>query len=166
MEKIPCSPPLVKQTCSGIKRMQCMKIPRRTRLQLSVAGDLRGRFAGLALLLPCLDTAVRFCHTWHTQGREAGGREQNAGCGGPLGPMCWGCSSKWILRCIHTHAHTHSSPPFFLLSFLGSLPAACGGSQARGLIGAIATGPRQSHCNVGPEPRLQLIPQLTATPGP
>ena len=43
-------------------------------------------------------------------------------------------------------------------------PAAYGDSQARGWIGAIATGLRQSHCNAGSEPRLQPTPQLTATP--
>ena len=45
-------------------------------------------------------------------------------------------------------------------------PAAYGGSQARGLIGAVATGLRQSHSNAGSEPRLQPTPQLTATPDP
>ena len=39
-----------------------------------------------------------------------------------------------------------------------------GVSQARGPIGAVATGLRQSHSNAGSEPRLQPIPQLTATP--
>ena len=44
-------------------------------------------------------------------------------------------------------------------------PAAYGGSQARDLlIGAVATGLRQSHSNAGSEPRLQPTPQLTATP--
>ena len=43
-------------------------------------------------------------------------------------------------------------------------PAAYGGSQARGLIGAVATGLRQSHSNAGSELRLQPTPQLTATP--
>ena len=43
-------------------------------------------------------------------------------------------------------------------------PAAYGGSQARGLIGAVATGLHQSHSNAGSEPRLQPTPQLTATP--
>ena len=42
-------------------------------------------------------------------------------------------------------------------------PAAYGGSQARGPIGAVATGLRQSHSNAGSEPRLQPTPQLTAT---
>ena len=41
----------------------------------------------------------------------------------------------------------------FLL-FLWATPTAYGGSQARGRIGAVATGPRQSHSNAGSEPRL------------
>ena len=36
---------------------------------------------------------------------------------------------------------------------------ACGGSQARGLIGAVATGLHLSHSNVRSEPRLQPTPQ-------
>ena len=57
---------------------------------------------------------------------------------------------------------------FFLsfLPFLGPFPMAYGGSQARGLIGAVATGLRQSHSKAGSEPRLQPTPQLTATPDP
>ena len=61
---------------------------------------------------------------------------------------------------------------FFLsfLLFLCAAPAAYGGSQARGLIGAVAIGLRQSHSNsqshsnAGSEPHLQSTPQLTATP--
>ena len=34
------------------------------------------------------------------------------------------------------------------------------------LIGNVAAGLRQSHSNVGSEPRLQPTPQLTATPDP
>jgi len=45
-------------------------------------------------------------------------------------------------------------------------PAAYGGSQARGRIGAVATGLRQSHSNAGSEPRLQPTPQLPATQDP
>ena len=57
-------------------------------------------------------------------------------------------------------------PFFFFLSFFFSRAAvaAYGGSQARGLIGAIATGLRQSHSNAGSKPLLQPTPQLTATP--
>ena len=51
----------------------------------------------------------------------------------------------------------------FLL-FLWATSAAYGGSQARGLIGAVAAGLRQSHSNVGSEPHLQPTPQLMATP--
>ena len=43
-------------------------------------------------------------------------------------------------------------------------PAAYGGSQARGLIGAVVPSLRQSHSNAGCEPSLQPTPQLTATP--
>ena len=56
---------------------------------------------------------------------------------------------------------------FFLCVFLPlsrAAPAAYGGSQARGPIGAVAASLRQSHSNVGSEPRLQ--PQLTAMPDP
>ena len=53
---------------------------------------------------------------------------------------------------------------FFAISW--AAPIAYGGSQARGRIGAIATGLRQSHSNVGSEPRLQPTPQLMATLDP
>jgi len=43
---------------------------------------------------------------------------------------------------------------------------ACGGSQARGGIGAIAAGLHHSHSNVGFELHLQPTPQLMATPDP
>ena len=50
---------------------------------------------------------------------------------------------------------------FFCLS--RAALAAYGDSQARGLIGAVATGLRQSHNSAGSEPHLQPTPQLTAT---
>ena len=50
---------------------------------------------------------------------------------------------------------------FFLVFFF-----AYGGSQARGLIGAVAASLRQSHSNTGSELCLQPIPQLMATPDP
>ena len=43
-------------------------------------------------------------------------------------------------------------------------PAAYGGSQARGLIGAVAVSLR--HSNIRSEPRLQTMPHLMATPDP
>ena len=53
---------------------------------------------------------------------------------------------------------------FCLFAISRVAPSAYGGSQARGRIGAVATGLRQSHSNAGSEPRLQPTPQLTATP--
>ena len=59
---------------------------------------------------------------------------------------------------------------FFFLSFFFAIswaaPAAYGGSQARGPIGAVATSLRQGHSNAGSEPHLQLTPQATATLDP
>ena len=55
---------------------------------------------------------------------------------------------------------------FGLFAFSRADPMAYGGSQARGLIGAVATGLRQSHSNAGSKPHLQPIPQLTATLDP
>ena len=53
---------------------------------------------------------------------------------------------------------------FCLFAISWAAPAAHGGSQARGLIGAVATGLRQSHGKVGSEPRLRPTPQPRATP--
>ena len=49
----------------------------------------------------------------------------------------------------------------FVLLF-GAPPAAHGGFQAGGLIGATAAGPHHSHSDAGSEPRLQPTPQLIA----
>ena len=51
---------------------------------------------------------------------------------------------------------------FFFLPFSRPAPMAYGRSQARGLIGAVAAGLRQSHSSVGSEPRLRPTPQLMA----
>ena len=55
---------------------------------------------------------------------------------------------------------------FVFLPSLRAAPTAYGGSQARGLIGAVAAGLHQSHSNTGSELRLQPTPQLTATLDP
>ena len=55
---------------------------------------------------------------------------------------------------------------FGFLLFLWATPAAYGGSQARGPIGAVATSLCQSHNNTGSEPRQQWTPWLMATPDP
>ena len=55
---------------------------------------------------------------------------------------------------------------FVFLPFSRAAPAAYGGSQARGLIGAVAASLHQSHSNAGSEPCLRPTPLLTATPDP
>ena len=55
---------------------------------------------------------------------------------------------------------------FFFFSLFRATCAAHGVSQARGLIGAVAAGLRQSHSNTGSEPRLPPISQLMAMPDP
>ena len=45
-------------------------------------------------------------------------------------------------------------------------PAAYGGSQARGPIGATAAGLYHSHSHAGSEPHLRPTPQLTAVLDP
>ena len=47
---------------------------------------------------------------------------------------------------------------FGLFAFSRAAPAVYGGSQARGLIGAVATGLSQSHSNTGSELRLRPTP--------
>ena len=54
----------------------------------------------------------------------------------------------------------------YFLVFSRAAPAAYGGSQVRGLIGAVAAGLCQSHSNAGSKPHLPLTPQLMATPDP
>jgi len=55
---------------------------------------------------------------------------------------------------------------FCLFAFSRAAPTAYGGSQARGLIEAVATSLRQSHSNSRSELHLQPTPQLTAMPDP
>ena len=50
----------------------------------------------------------------------------------------------------------------FLFLFFQAVPTAYGGSQARGQIGAVATGLRQSHSNARSELHLQATPQGNA----
>ena len=52
--------------------------------------------------------------------------------------------------------------PFCLFCLFRAAPAAYGGSQARGQIGAAATGLCQSHSNTGSELHLWATPQLRA----
>ena len=54
----------------------------------------------------------------------------------------------------------------FIFVFSKAAPAAHRGSQARGLIGAVAAGLHHSHSNTRSEPSLQPTSQLTAMPDP
>ena len=51
---------------------------------------------------------------------------------------------------------------YFYFCLFRAILTAYGGSQARDWIGAVATALRHSHSNVGSEPYLQPLPQLTA----
>ena len=51
---------------------------------------------------------------------------------------------------------------FFVFCLFRAALAACGGSQARGLIGATAAGLCHSHSNARSEPHLQSTSQLMA----
>ena len=55
---------------------------------------------------------------------------------------------------------------FCLFALSRAPPTAHGGSQARGLIGALTTGLRHSHNNTGSKLRLRPTPQLTAILNP
>ena len=54
---------------------------------------------------------------------------------------------------------------FFVLLLRAAL-LACGGSQARGLIGAVVAGLHQSYSSMGSELRLRPTPQLMAVLDP
>ena len=55
---------------------------------------------------------------------------------------------------------------FLFFGFSSAALMAYGGSQARGLIRAVAAGLRHSHSNTRSDLCLRPTPQLTATPDP
>ena len=63
----------------------------------------------------------------------------------------------WIISCVSFFSFVLSCP-------FSAAPVAYGGSQARGLSGAVVTGLCQSHSNARSELRLRRTPQFTATP--
>ena len=85
------------------------------------------------------------------------------------------CMSSWE-KCLFMSCAHFLIKLFFMLIvwflcvcvcvFSKAAPVAYGGSQARGLIRAVAASLCHSHSNAGSEPRLQPTPQLTATPDP
>ena len=78
-------------------------------------------------------------------------------------------TSQVIMGCIHTSVKYCFLGVFLLLSFFvfsRAAPEAYGGSQARGLMGAVATSLCQSHSDAGSEPYLRPTPHLTAMQDP
>ena len=66
---------------------------------------------------------------------------------GPGSRFLWSRFGCFLFVCLFVFV-------FFVFCFFRAAPAAYGGSQARGLIRAVAAGLRHSHSNVGSEPRL------------
>ena len=60
----------------------------------------------------------------------------------------------------------HCLEPVVFFCLFRAAPAACGGSQARGRIRAVATDLHHSHSHTRSEPCLRPTPQLTAMPDP
>ena len=80
----------------------------------------------------------------------------------PTFPKCvllQGCMGGWV--CVSLCILVYSAPTLLFLPFRATLMA-CGGSQARGRIGAGATSLCQSHSNAGSKLHLRPTPQLTA----
>ena len=69
-----------------------------------------------------------------------------------------------LLQTVHYSKNFFFFFDFFAISRAASV--AYGGSQARGLIGAIVAGLYQGHSYSGSKPRLQPTPQLMATQDP
>ena len=72
------------------------------------------------------------------------------------------CSVEIIYRLIEKFLFSF----FYFFVFSRAAPVAYGGSQARGLIEAVAACLCESHSNSESEPRLRPTPQLTAMPNP
>ena len=78
------------------------------------------------------------------------------------------CLSMLDVHCLENHCFTYFVLffSFFFFGLFRAAPAAYGGSQTRGRIGAIASGLHQSHSNEGSEPQLRPMSQLMATLDP
>ena len=70
----------------------------------------------------------------------------------------------FYFRGLNLHGAIYLFICLFAISWVALV--AYGVSQARGLIGAVAAGLRQSHSNAGSKPHLQPTAQLTAMPDP
>ena len=89
-----------------------------------------------------------------------------------MSQICHCFTLSYIIRCQYAqqalfYPRVREITFFFCLFAISrAAPTAHGGFQARGQIGAVDASLRQSHSNVGSEPRLQPTPQLMATPDP
>ena len=81
----------------------------------------------------------------------------------PLGNCCLLCLLTWLCCSVSPEPNGYFCL-FLWLSFSRAAPAAYGGSQARGLIGAAAAG--LHHSNSESKPYLWPTPQFTATLDP
>ena len=77
--------------------------------------------------------------------------------------MSWSIRPYWQLQIFFFNSLFNF---FFIFCLYKATAAAYGGSQARGLIGAVADSLHQSHSNARSELRLWPTPQLMATPDP
>ena len=77
-----------------------------------------------------------------------------------------GCFYKHCLYLVRVHITVSLKPFFFFFCLFAFSRAAHGGSQARGLIWAVAASLRQSHSNAGSKSRLRPTPQLRETLDP
>ena len=68
----------------------------------------------------------------------------------------------WVTLLYNSNWRNIVNQIFFFFVFSRAVPMAYGGSQARGLIRAVAASLCQSHSSVGSEPRLWPTPQLMA----
>ena len=66
----------------------------------------------------------------------------------------------------HCGFSMHFPDFFFFFCFFRAAPTAFGGLQARGLVGAVATGLHHGHSNASSQLRLRSTPQLMATRDP
>ena len=87
-------------------------------------------------------------------------------------PTCFPCVHTWSRLCseptkiYHLSSSTSHQTTIFFFHVFGATFAAYGCSQARGQIGAVATGPCHSHSSMGSEPRLWPALQLMTMPDP
>ena len=135
-----------------------------THLQVLHSIPLFSPFFGHPMEFPGQGSAASHsCNLSHSCGStesltHPAGRGSNLWPSTPKKPM--------ILLC-----HSGNSCPtifflFFVFVFSRAAPAAHGGSQTRGLIGAVAAGPHHNHSNARSEPHLSPTPQLMAMPDP